>query len=204
MTAALPGLALAASVTINTITKTAPRTIAMETSQGCFTCRLAERSRGHISSHGRSAVNISSFAKGASGEHRRHDTNGIRLEIDAGASDTPAASQAGLTGTVSIGCSLAFLCSAVRAHGRLQRRQLCGSLSWRRRLLSWGWLAGRGRKRRFSSKFTACAEHEGRAHEYRQNADHRHSVRPSRRERLAIGDSDPGEGYLRSDSGGKQ
>ena len=64
---------------------------------------------------------------------------------------------------------------------RLQRRQFCGSLSWRRGLLGWRWLAGRGRKRRLSSNFTACAEHECRANEYQQHADHRHSVQPSHR-----------------------
>jgi hypothetical protein len=37
----------------------------------------------HRDNHGRSAVNISSLAKGALGEHRRHDTDGIRLEIEA-------------------------------------------------------------------------------------------------------------------------
>jgi hypothetical protein len=31
---------------------------------------------------GRSAVSISSFAKGALGEHRRHDTDGMMLEIE--------------------------------------------------------------------------------------------------------------------------
>ena len=34
-------------------------------------------------SYGRSAVNISSLANGALGEHRRHDTDGMRLEIAA-------------------------------------------------------------------------------------------------------------------------
>jgi hypothetical protein len=33
--------------------------------------------------HGRSAVNISNRANGALGEHRRHETDGIRLEIEA-------------------------------------------------------------------------------------------------------------------------
>jgi hypothetical protein len=33
--------------------------------------------------YGRSTVSIFSFANGALGEHRRHDTDGIRLEIDA-------------------------------------------------------------------------------------------------------------------------
>src|SRR6478752_280581 len=33
--------------------------------------------------HGRSAVSISTFANGALGEHRRHDTDGMRLEIAA-------------------------------------------------------------------------------------------------------------------------
>jgi hypothetical protein len=33
--------------------------------------------------HGRSAVNISSFANGGWGEHRGHDTDGIRLQIEA-------------------------------------------------------------------------------------------------------------------------
>jgi hypothetical protein len=33
--------------------------------------------------YGRSAINVSSFANGAWGEHRRHDTDGIRLEIAA-------------------------------------------------------------------------------------------------------------------------
>jgi hypothetical protein len=33
--------------------------------------------------HGLPAVNISSFANGALGEHRRHDTDGMMLEIDA-------------------------------------------------------------------------------------------------------------------------
>ena len=34
-------------------------------------------------SHGRSAVSISSFANGALGEQRRHDTDGIKLETAA-------------------------------------------------------------------------------------------------------------------------
>ena len=33
--------------------------------------------------YGRSAVSISSLPNGELGEHRRHDTDGIRLEIDA-------------------------------------------------------------------------------------------------------------------------
>ncbi len=33
--------------------------------------------------YGRSVVSISSLANGAYGEHRRHDSDGIRLEIDA-------------------------------------------------------------------------------------------------------------------------
>jgi hypothetical protein len=41
------------------------------------------RSSRLINVHDRSAVNISSFANGAFGEHRRHDTDGIRLEIEA-------------------------------------------------------------------------------------------------------------------------
>jgi hypothetical protein len=32
---------------------------------------------------GRSVVSIANFANGACGEHRRHDSDGIRLEIDA-------------------------------------------------------------------------------------------------------------------------
>jgi hypothetical protein len=39
--------------------------------------------RTRIDNHGRSAVSISSFANGALGEHRRHDSDGIRLEIAA-------------------------------------------------------------------------------------------------------------------------
>jgi hypothetical protein len=35
--------------------------------------------------HGRSAVIISSLANGALGEHCRQETDGIRLEIEAGA-----------------------------------------------------------------------------------------------------------------------
>ena len=36
-----------------------------------------------ITYHGLSTVSISKRANGALGEHRRHDTDGIRLEIDA-------------------------------------------------------------------------------------------------------------------------
>jgi hypothetical protein len=36
-----------------------------------------------LNNYGRSAVSISSFANGALGEHRRHDTDGMRLEIEA-------------------------------------------------------------------------------------------------------------------------
>ena len=36
-----------------------------------------------IDIHGRSAVNVSSFANGALGEHRRQETDGIKLEIEA-------------------------------------------------------------------------------------------------------------------------
>ena len=39
--------------------------------------------RRRIDNHGRSAVNISSFANGALGEHRRHETDRIKLEIEA-------------------------------------------------------------------------------------------------------------------------
>jgi hypothetical protein len=40
-------------------------------------------SAGWFQPHGRSAVNIFSFANGALGEHRRQDTAGMRLEIEA-------------------------------------------------------------------------------------------------------------------------
>jgi len=40
---------------------------------------LGQCGRRRIDNHGRSVVNISSFANGASGEHRRHDTDGMRL-----------------------------------------------------------------------------------------------------------------------------
>jgi hypothetical protein len=36
-----------------------------------------------MTDYGRSAVRISSLANGAFGEHRRHDTDGIRLELEA-------------------------------------------------------------------------------------------------------------------------
>jgi hypothetical protein len=36
-----------------------------------------------LSLHGLTAVSISNFANGACGEQRRHDSDGIRLEIDA-------------------------------------------------------------------------------------------------------------------------
>jgi hypothetical protein len=46
--------------------------------------RRSNGSRKQVSRcHGRSAVSIASFANGALGEHRRHDTDGIRLEIEA-------------------------------------------------------------------------------------------------------------------------
>ena len=45
--------------------------------------KLFNIAHSRIDHHGRSAVNISSFANGALGEHRRQDTDGTRLEIDA-------------------------------------------------------------------------------------------------------------------------
>jgi hypothetical protein len=47
-----------------------------------------------MTDYGRSAVNISSPANGALGELRRHDTDGIRLEIAAPSHGTPGATAA--------------------------------------------------------------------------------------------------------------
>ena len=50
------------------------------TANGMKLFNIAHR---RMTGYGRSAVNISSLANGALGEHRRHDTDGIKHEIAA-------------------------------------------------------------------------------------------------------------------------
>ena len=109
-------------------------------------------------------------------------------------SDAPARSQRDDRQLdASAGCALALLRSPVRSHVLLQWRQLCGSLPRRRWLLSW--------RCRLSSKVTACAEHKCGANEYRQQADHRHSVRPSTPRPSGARFGPMKEGYAAADAG---